>query len=152
MKSPDLPVLQVRLNELAECYGSKAPTTGALRVWLDALIEVSLADVIAVLTDWPKTRAKPPMPSEVLTLARAAVSDRLERESRARVAEHAPTINEVIDQAARSASSEIAKREIAQMRAILQMGRLVRETRDGITDDELELARERDAIQSEGTR
>ena len=81
MKTHDLSRLSSRLNELAEYYSAKFPSNAAMKVWLDALAEVSIDDVEFVLTDWPKSKPKFPMAAEVLTLARTRISDRLEKQA-----------------------------------------------------------------------
>lgn len=66
MRPTDLPVLEARLIELAECFGAKPITKNGLKVWLDALMEPSIDDVKNVLTDWPKRNSKMPAPADVL--------------------------------------------------------------------------------------
>lgn len=90
MKASDLPELERRLAELADAFGSRHPTKGALRVWMDALAECELADVLAVLTDWPKSHVRPPVPAEVLRVARERASERIERRAANQRNEPAP--------------------------------------------------------------
>ncbi len=70
MQKTDLPQLEERLKELSEALGGKPPSKAALKVWLDALTEFQTDDVWWVLTDWPKSHAKAPLPAEVLKLCR----------------------------------------------------------------------------------
>jgi hypothetical protein len=72
MQKHELPELSQRLAQLA-------PSAAGLLVWGDALAECERIDVVAVLTDWPKSHAKMPLPAEVLKLARDAASGRRER-------------------------------------------------------------------------
>ena len=81
MRNEELTRLKARLDELAEYYGTKAPSNAALKVWLDALRECHIDDVEFVLTDWPKTKQRAPLASEVLVLTRAHISDRIEAEA-----------------------------------------------------------------------
>jgi len=81
MRSEELPKLRERLMELADYYQSKEPSPGAMRVWLDALQECRLDDVLWVLKDWPKSKPKPPLAAEILTIVRTKLSDRLESEA-----------------------------------------------------------------------
>lgn len=80
MKAVELSVLAGRLNELAEYYDRKPPSAAALKIWLDALSECWLDDVLRVLSDWPKTRRAMPLADEVLQACRKVVSDRIEAE------------------------------------------------------------------------
>jgi hypothetical protein len=79
MQKHELPELSQRLAQLADALGGKAPSAAGLLVWGDALAECERIDVVSVLTDWPKSHAKMPLPAEVLKLARDAASVRRER-------------------------------------------------------------------------
>lgn len=81
MRPTDLPELERRLTDLADALGGRAPSKAALRVWLDTLAECTMPDVSSVLTDWPKSHAKPPLPAEVLKACRDRLSDRIERQA-----------------------------------------------------------------------
>lgn len=120
MKATDLGVLGTRLNELAEYYGNKQPTNAALKVWLDALEKASLDDVTYVLTDWPKTRAKFPLASEVLTLVNERVSKRIEESTKRNAAE---TIDKALARAAAQQrgpeSQRIFEEEFAKIRKLM---------------------------------
>lgn len=86
MHKHELPELSQRLSQLADALGGRAPSPAGLLVWGDALAECSRDDVLAVLSDWPKTHSKMPLPAEVLKLCRERLSDRIEREARTRAA------------------------------------------------------------------
>lgn len=79
MRASDAPELQRRLSQLADALAGKAPSAAGLVVWLDALAECDASDVWSVLTDWPKSHAKMPLPAEVLKSARDVASARRER-------------------------------------------------------------------------
>lgn len=79
MRANDAPELQRRLAQLADALAGKAPSAAGLVVWLDALAECDASDVWSVLTDWPKSHAKMPLPAEVLKAARDVASARRER-------------------------------------------------------------------------
>jgi len=79
MHKHELPELSQRLSQLADALGGKAPSPAGLLVWGDALAECERIDVVSVLTDWPKSHGKMPLPAEVLKLARDAASGRRER-------------------------------------------------------------------------
>lgn len=79
MNRNELPRLTDRLAELAEVLGGKPPSAKAAMVWLDALAECQIDDVLAVLTDWPKSNSRMPLPADILNRARNRLSDRIER-------------------------------------------------------------------------
>jgi hypothetical protein len=79
MQKHELSELSQRLAQLADALGGKAPSAAGLLVWGDALAECERIDVVAVLTDWPKSHAKMPLPAEVLKLARESATGRRER-------------------------------------------------------------------------
>jgi hypothetical protein len=81
MRKSELPELSTRLAQLADALASRAPSTAGLAVWLDALAECAMADVLAVLVDWPKSHAKMPLPADVLRLCRDRMTDRTERQA-----------------------------------------------------------------------
>jgi hypothetical protein len=123
MQANDLPELERRLAELADAFGGRAPTKGALKVWMDALKECRFDDVQRALADWPKTNVKTPAPADILKSCRSEVSKRLEDEAR-RNAATAPTMERAIDMAAITArSTEIGRRELARIKHILSSPR-----------------------------
>lgn len=79
MRPADLSELERRLGDLAEALGGRAPSKAALRVWLDTLAECDAGDVWPVLTEWPKSHGKPPLPAEALKAARELAAARRER-------------------------------------------------------------------------
>lgn len=124
MKATELGVLGARLTELADYYGSKQPTTAALKVWLDALENVSIADVSSVLTDWPKCRAKFPLASEVLAMVNDRVSTRVEESAKRNSAD---TLDAALARAAAQTrgpeSQRIYEQEMAKIRSIMRAGK-----------------------------
>jgi len=114
MRSNDLPALSKRLAELADYYDKKAPGASALRVWLDALGEASIDDVLRVLTDWPKYQRAMPLAEEVLRKSRNLLSDRIEDESKRNLAsagslaDLARALKENISHEAKRARSELS--------------------------------------------
>jgi hypothetical protein len=84
VQATDLTELTMRLTQLSEALNGKAPTPGAMKVWHDTLRETPFADVLSVLTDWPKSHAKPPSPADILRVCNERISDRLEREAKDR--------------------------------------------------------------------
>lgn len=83
MRPSDANELARRLANLADALGGKAPGAAGLAVWMDTLAECDASDVWGVLIDWPKSRAKMPLPTEVLKLAREVASERRERIAKA---------------------------------------------------------------------
>lgn len=81
MQKHELPELAKRLTQLAEALQGRAPGASGLVVWLDALEECPFADVQSVLTDWPKSNARMPVPADVLKLCRERMSRRIEQQS-----------------------------------------------------------------------
>lgn len=123
MRSSDAPELQRRLSQLADALAGKAPSAAGLVVWLDALAECDASDVLAVLTDWPKSHAKMPLPAEVLKAARDVASARRERiaEGERKAADAAAKrLAQTIDGASwpggKSAAWQAAQRAIADIR------------------------------------
>jgi len=74
----ELAELSTRLAQLADALGGRAPSAAGMLVWLDALGECRLPDILDVLRDWPKSHAKMPLPAEVLKLAREMLTSRTE--------------------------------------------------------------------------
>lgn len=66
MKQSEMQQVGSRLAELAEFYDRKPPTPNALKVWADAFTGCSLADVMDVLTGWPRSKRTFPIASEVV--------------------------------------------------------------------------------------
>lgn len=114
MKAVDLPELDRRLSELADAFGTRPPSKGALNVWLDALKECQFDDVKSVLSDWPKSHAKAPLPAEVLKACRTMMSERIERQAEIN-RQTAPTIADLVEGLKRNLSPESkkAREEIA---------------------------------------
>lgn len=83
MLPSDITELSRRLCELADALNGKHPTSAAMKVWFDALQDVAVSDVLHVLTEWPKTHVKPPVPAEVLRLCRDRITNRIEESSKA---------------------------------------------------------------------
>lgn len=115
MHKHELPELSQRLAQLADALQGKAPSPAGLLVWGDALSECARDDVLAVLSDWPKSHAKMPLPNEVLKLCRERVSARIE----SRAAEYAKDNHKPWSPQELRGSSEVARRELAKIRAIL---------------------------------
>lgn len=78
MQRSDLPMLEDRLQQLADALGGRAPSAAGLLVWLDALKEVHFDDVKAALSDWPKSNVRMPAPAEILKATREATSRLIE--------------------------------------------------------------------------
>jgi hypothetical protein len=68
MNEQQIAQLQQRLQELADAYGAREVTAGAVRVWHDALKPYSYPLIQGVLTDWPKTHSKMPVPSDIVEI------------------------------------------------------------------------------------
>lgn len=81
MHKANLPDLSQRLSQLADALGGRSPSPSGLLVWLDTLAECAMDDVLGVLTDWPKSNSKMPLPADVLRLSRERTSFRLESQS-----------------------------------------------------------------------
>jgi len=116
MERNDSAVLTDRLTELAEALGGKAPSPKALNVWLDALKECGREEVLAVLTDWPKSHAKMPVPSEILKACREQLSTRIERDAVKRAQESSKALSGVYQPQGRS---EVGKAALVEIKAIL---------------------------------
>ncbi len=167
MNKTDLPQLEARLRELSEALSGKAPTVAALKVWLDALQECPADDVWWVLTDWPKSHAKAPLPAEVLKLCRERMSLRVEKAAEV----YSRDDRRPWSPAAIPANTEIARRELAKIKSILASKKahpkawaprvlkaprcdyaamLARKVADPVeTPEEMEARLEREAIQAE---
>lgn len=116
MQRADLLRLSERLTELAEALGGKAPTAKGQIVWLDALGECAIDDVLAVLTDWPKSHAKMPLPVDVLKLCRERVSERVERRAEANARDNRRDwMPDAIP-----ARTEVGRAELARIKAVLR--------------------------------
>ena len=115
MQKHDLPDLAKRLAELADALQGKAPSAAGILVWLDALGECSADDVRAVLSDWPKSHGKMPMPNEVLKLARDRLSGRIERTA----AENAKDNRKPWSPDALRGSTEVGKEHLRRIKAAL---------------------------------
>jgi len=76
MKQSEMQQVGARLAELAEFYDRKPPTPNALKVWADAFTGCSLADVMDVLTDWPRSKRAFPIASEVVEGCQARNAER----------------------------------------------------------------------------
>jgi len=76
VKQSEMQQVGVRLAELAEFYDRKPPTSNALKVWADAFTGCSLADVMDVLTDWPRSKRSFPIASEVVESCQARNAER----------------------------------------------------------------------------
>jgi hypothetical protein len=175
MQKHEMTELAQRLSQLADALDGKAPTAAGLLVWLDTLGEVPKADVLAALTDWPKSNGKMPRPNDVLKMARERTSDRVEkraadnakdnykpwspqhlRASTAVAKSHLPTIKEMIAKPRRGRGKEWATRilggefenavDYAQQLAKKLKGAPVRTE----TEADIEARLEREAMQSEG--
>ena len=116
MQVIDLKALETRLNELSEALGGRPVSAGALKVWRDTLAECAFSDVLFVLTDWAKSHAKAPLPSEVLRLARDRRSQSIEDQAK-RDAVGAPEFapEKFV------ANTDIAHRAMAEIRKILSV-------------------------------
>lgn len=119
MQRHDLPEVLKRLAALAELYGAKPPTPAAAELWAHVLGECLIDDVRAALTDWPKARAKMPLPSEILALARERMSERVEAQAKREAA--AARVDWTPDKLApadgqRSASYLAAKHALAELK------------------------------------
>lgn len=117
MRTEDLPELQIRLSELADAFGAKHPSKGAMRVWMDVLQEFSMAEIKTVLTDLPKKAVRFPAPADVFKVLSERRSDRLETESRQRAREEPIRVRDF------PANSEIAIRSLAEITEILRKPR-----------------------------
>lgn len=114
MQKHELPELAGRLAQLADALGGRAPSPAGLLVWLDALAECSMPDILAVLTEWPKRHHKMPLPAEVLAQARARLSERVESQAEKNRRE-APSLADMIAGLRRNMSDEAkaAREQIA---------------------------------------
>jgi hypothetical protein len=136
VQSTDVTELSMRLAQLADALGGKPPTAAAMKVWYDALAECAMPDVLAVLTDWPKTHAKAPVPMEVLKLSNERISSRLERESKDRAREsRQPWSPEKLQGDQNSAAYQQFKRDFAALRARKFMDPEARAERQAIRDE-----------------
>lgn len=117
MNKVDLDELSQRLHQLADVpLVGKPPSSGGLLVWFDVLKEASFGEVLSVLTDWPKTHGRMPLPNEVLKLTRERISTRIEEQAKLRAREARELTFDVRNL---PANTEIAQRELAKIKAIL---------------------------------
>jgi len=108
MRNEELPQLATRLNELSEYYKVKAETNPSLKVWLDCLKGCALADVLSVLTDWPKSNARYPTGNMVLQLSQELAA---KREAERAAANAGATIDAVLARAAKAERNPIVQLE-----------------------------------------
>ena len=165
MQKHDLPELTKRLAELADALGGKAPSAAGILVWLDALAECAVDDVRAVLSDWPKSHGKMPMPNEILKLARDRLSVRVEK----RAEDNAKHNRKPWSPDALRGSTEVGKEHLRRIKAALAMPKAARkawatripagagdyaqrlaEKVSGMPREADEAQLEREAIQAEG--
>lgn len=119
MQKHELPELSQRLSQLADALGARAPSSAGLLVWLDTLAEVAMADLLAVLTDWPKSHGKMPLPNEVLKLCRDRATERAERESDGYKLDGGKALAGVYRHDDGSCTPEVARAHLAEIRATL---------------------------------
>lgn len=81
MQATDLTELTMRVTQLADALQGKPPTPGAMKVWHDTLAAYTFSDVLAALTDWPKSHSKPPVPFDILQVCEKRAAERRERET-----------------------------------------------------------------------
>ena len=117
MRREDLPVLTERLGQLAEAFDRRAPTAGAMLVWLDVLKEFQLPEVESMLVDMPKRLTKFPAPADVWKACNERRTERIEAETRQRNLERTTSITSM------PANTAIARRELAKIKAILSKPR-----------------------------
>ena len=116
MQRSDTGWLTERLTELAEALGAiRAPSARAIQVWLDVLGECHHDVVKGVLTDWPKSHGKMPVPAEILKACREVASVRLEQ----RTKEIAGSARASWSPTRLPKNTEVGRREMAKIRAIL---------------------------------
>ena len=115
MENFDLNELSQRLAELAEVLAGKAPTKKGLQIWLETLATYPMADVLSVLTDWPRAHAKSPLPVDIVQACEELAKRR--RENLART--YAEQARVPWSPADLPANSEIARCELAKIKAIL---------------------------------
>lgn len=116
MQKYELPELSERLAQLADALGGRAPSPAGLMVWGDALTECGRDDVMAVLSDWPKSHAKMPLPAEVLRLCRERLSARVEGVA----AQRAKSNRDPWSATSLPASTAAARQHMAEIRRILR--------------------------------
>lgn len=118
MQTGDLPALERRLAELADAFGGRPATKGALKVWMDALLECSFDDVQRALSDWPKKATKMPSPADILKACREQTSGRIEEQSRRNNSAPGFDVGRLS-----TPDSPVAQGCLAQIKAILAKGR-----------------------------
>lgn len=117
MRTEDVKELGARLGQLAEAFDRKAPTPGAMLVWLDVLKEFPLHDVESMLVDMPKRLTKFPAPAEVWKACNERRSDRIENEARLRAREITPRPSQF------PVRTGVARQEMAKIKAIVSKQR-----------------------------
>ncbi len=140
MQATEIGVLAGRLNELAEAFNHRPPSTNALKVWLDVLKEFQIGEVQSVLTDLPKRAIKFPAPADVWKACNERRSDRIENEARQRRAEPPLRVAQM------PARSEIARAEMKIIREVLAKSR---PSKRAWIDKILQLQRARDPTLSQ---
>lgn len=78
MNRIDIPTFTARLDELADALGHKRVSEVGLKVWLQALNEFPLPDLVAQLDIWAKTNARFPTPASLWERCNNARTDRIE--------------------------------------------------------------------------
>jgi hypothetical protein len=117
MTKHELHELANRLTQLADALNGKPPSPAGLLVWLDALGELPLATVLAVLSDWPKANSRMPVPADILKLGRDRVSNSVEKRSE----RDKQTPGFSVDRL--NPNSPIARAELAKIQQILKQPR-----------------------------
>lgn len=120
MHKADLKELDTRLRQIADALGARAVGAAGLLVWMDVLEGERFDDVLFILTDWCKKNNRMPMPADVAKACHERTSRRIEAQAEEN-RRNAIGLEDALALASRSSTSnpEIAKRELAKIKAIL---------------------------------
>ena len=83
MQRNDIDAFQKLMVEVQECYGHRPPSAGLLQHWVDALKDHPFHTVDSVLRNWIRTKAKPPMIVDIVSICTGIFSDKIENRAAA---------------------------------------------------------------------
>jgi hypothetical protein len=83
MRKDEIATLTARLEQLAEFYRVKAPTSNSVLIWADALDDLRFDELLTALSDWPRTGERMPTVAELRRLCALRRAERMEKQSEA---------------------------------------------------------------------
>ena len=114
MQRADVQTLNDRLTELAEAFGAKPVTKGAMAVWVGVLKDYPIEDICDVIQLWARTKTKFPAPSEIASLCARRLSERIEGQAVAHKSSFAAGASKIL------ADPRIARTHLEKCFAVLK--------------------------------